>query len=238
MIAPQHVKLMKTVELLDHPTEAFEVAVAPGESEYTLNIEGVYQDSVTRNWAVQTCHRATRLAGEERVQNTWHNTNSLSDPGILLNAVRAAVAADVIVISVYAADELPLDLYVWIEAWLPRRLSRRGALAALVGVAEPLDSPSVRTLEYLQAVARKAQLDFIPQQRDRPAASVGCSVNLITESASTAAQSLQELYGHRCDAYRHWGLNEKMDKLVACQTCGLVQEVDDVGTCRWRVLAR
>ena len=199
---------MKTVELLEHPTEAFEVAVAPDELEYTLNIAGIYQDSVTRDWAMQSCHRATQLAGGERVQNTWYNTNSLSDPGILLNAVRAAVAADVIVISVYAADELPLDLYVWIEAWLPRRLSRRGALAALVGVAQPLDSPSVRTLEYLQALARKAQLDFIPQQRERPAASVVSSMDLITEPASTAAQSLQELHSHRYDAYRHWGLNE------------------------------
>lgn len=199
---------MKTVELLEHPTEAFEVAVAPDELEYTLNIAGIYQDSVTRDWAMQSCRQATQLAGGERVQNTWYNTNSLSDPGILLNAVRAAVAADVIVISVYAADELPLDLYVWIEAWLPRRLSRRGALAALVGVAQPLDSPSVRTLEYLQALARKAQLDFIPQQRERPAASVVSSIDLITEPASTAAQSLQELHSHRCDAYRHWGLNE------------------------------
>jgi hypothetical protein len=199
---------MKTVELLEHPTEAFEVAVAPDELEYTLNIAGIYQDSVTRDWAMQSCHRATQLAGGERVQNTWYNTNSLSDPGILLNAVRAAVAADVIVISVYAADELPLDLYVWIDAWLPRRLSRRGALAALVGVAQPLDSPSVRTLEYLQALARKAQLDFIPQQRERPAASVVSSMDLITEPASTAAQSLQELHSHRYDAYRHWGLNE------------------------------
>ena len=199
---------MKTVELLEHPTEAFEVAVAPDELEYTLNIAGIYQDSVTRDWAMQSCHRATQLAGGERVQNTWYNTNSLSDPGILLNAVRAAVAADVIMISVYAADELPLDLYVWIEAWLPRRLSRRGALAALVGVAQPLDSPSVRTLEWLQALARKAQLDFIPQQRERPAASVVSSMDLITEPASTAAQSLQELHSHRYDAYRHWGLNE------------------------------
>lgn len=199
---------MKTVELLEHPTEAFEVAVAPDELEYTLNIAGIYQDSVTRDWAMQSCRQATQLAGGERVQNTWYNTNSLSDPGILLDAVRAAVAADVIVISVYAADELPLDLYVWIDAWLPRRLSRRGALAALVGVAQPLDSPSVRTLEYLQALARKAQLDFIPQQRERPAASVVSSMDLITEPASTAAQSLQELHSHRCDAYRHWGLNE------------------------------
>jgi len=199
---------MKAGELLERTAFWDGVAIAPVVSEYTLNIAGVYQDSVTRDWAMQTCHRATRMAGEDRVQNTWYNTNSLSNPGILLNAVRVAVAADVIVISVYAADELPLDLYVWIEAWLPRRLSRRGALAALFCVSEPLYSPSVRTLEYLQALARKAQLDFIPQQRERPAASVVSSIDLITEPAGTDAQSLQELYGHRDHAYRHWGLNE------------------------------
>jgi hypothetical protein len=33
-------------------------------------------------------------------------------------------------------------------------------------------------------------------------------MDLITEPASTAAQSLQELHSHRYDAYRHWGLNE------------------------------
>ena len=199
---------MKAGEFLERTAFWDGATIAPDVSGYTLNIAGVYQDSVTRDWAMQSCRQATQLAGGERVQNTWYNTNSLSDPGILLNAVRAAVAADVIVISVYAADELPLDLYVWIDAWLPRRLSRRGALAALVGVAQPLDSPSVRTLEYLQALARKAQLDFIPQQRERPAASVVSSMDLITEPASTAAQSLQELHSHRCDAYRHWGLNE------------------------------
>jgi hypothetical protein len=44
-----------------------------------------------------------------------------------------------------------------------------GALAALIGVADPPDIRLARTVDYLQAVARKAQLDFIPQQRKRPA---------------------------------------------------------------------
>ena len=208
MIPVQHVKRMKAAELLERTDFWDGVAIAPVVSGNTLNIAGVYQDSVTRDWAIQSCRQATQLAGGERVQNTWHNTHSLGDPGIFQDAVRAAVVADVIVISVYAAEELPVELYVWIEAWLPRRLSRRGALAALVGVAEPLDAPSVRTLEYLQAMARKAQLDFIPQQRKRPAASLASSIDLIAEPASATAQSLPELYGHRYDAYRHWGLNE------------------------------
>jgi hypothetical protein len=41
-------------------------------------------------------------------------------------------------------------------------LKREGALTALIGADEPQDPPSSRTREYLQAVALKAQLDFIP----------------------------------------------------------------------------
>jgi hypothetical protein len=59
-----------------------------------------------------------------------------------------------------------------------------GALTALIGVAELPDSQLVRTIEYLQAVARKAQLDFIPQQRQRPVASNASSMNLIANQAS------------------------------------------------------
>jgi hypothetical protein len=134
--------------------------------------------------------------------------HSLDNIETLLEAVRAALAADVIVISVYAADELPLNLYAWVAAWLPRRSSRMGALAALVGIAEPPDSPPVRTIEYLQAVARKAQLDFIPQQLKRPVASPAFSTNSIEEPYSATTQALLELYGPSSDARCDWGLNE------------------------------
>jgi hypothetical protein len=153
------------------PTEPSEVTATLTESEYALSIAGVYQDIVTRDWALQTCRQATQLAGEERVQNMLYYAHSLRDPGVLLEAVRAALLADVILVSVHAADELQLELHVWIDAWLPRRLSRAGALTALIGVAEPSNSQSVRTLEYLKAVACKAQLDFIPQERRRTMAS-------------------------------------------------------------------
>jgi hypothetical protein len=170
MITPQHVNRMSIGKLPQRPSEPFEVTATPTESEYALSIAGVYQDIVTRDWAVQTCRQATQLAGEERVQNMLYNAHSLRDPGVFLQAVRAALLADVILVSIHAADELQLELYVWFDAWLPRRLSRAGALTALIGVAEPPNSQSVRTLEYLQAVACKAQLDFIPQKRQRPMA--------------------------------------------------------------------
>jgi len=139
-----------------------EATLAPINSDYALDIVGVYQDPVTQSWGVPMCRLATQLAGKDHVRDTWYDVHSLDEIETLSEAVRAARVADVIVISVYAADELPLGLYVWIDAWLPRRASREGALTALIGANEPQDLQSLRTRQYLQAVARKGQLDFIP----------------------------------------------------------------------------
>jgi hypothetical protein len=156
------------IDSLEQSVQADRVATDRPEAGYALNIAGVYQDSVTREWGMQNCRRATQLAGEDRIQNRWYDVHSLSDPGILQRAVQAAFEADVIVVSVYAADELPLDLYVWVQVWLPRRFWRAGILTALIGVAESPDAQSVRTLQYLQAVASRAHLDFVTEERKRP----------------------------------------------------------------------
>jgi hypothetical protein len=166
-----NVRRTRTLDFMEYPASPFETSISSDNSGKALNIAGVYQDIVTREWAVQSYLRAAQTAGEEYVQNKWFDVNALSDPAVLSEAIRATLLADVIVVSVYAADELPLNLYVWVTAWLPRRLARVGAMAALVGVAQPLDSQSIRTIEYLHAVARRAQLDFVPQARPRTAAS-------------------------------------------------------------------
>jgi hypothetical protein len=200
--------MKNAIQLLVPPVPSDQAAMAPDESGYSLNIAGVYQDSVTKEWAMQTCRRATQLAGDERIQNTWFHASYLSDPGMFLDAVRAALAADVIVIAVHAAEELPLDLYVWIDAWLPRRSARVGALAAVIGVAEPLDPKSLRTREYLQAVARRAKLDFVPHERQWPVLPAAASSQEAAERAGPAAQAPPELRGRSPAGYDHCGLNE------------------------------
>lgn len=144
------------------------VAVPPDESVYALKIAGVYQDSITREWARQMCHPVTQVIGEEWVRNTWYRVNDLCDTGILLDAVQTALRADVIVVSIHAADELPVELYTWIDAWLPRRPPRVSALTAVIGVTGRPGIQAVRTEEYLHAVARRGQLEFVPFQRTLP----------------------------------------------------------------------
>jgi hypothetical protein len=210
---------MKAVELLQRMAPVNAAATAADEPAYTLNIAGVYQDGVTQDWATQSCQLATQLARVGRVEERWFNLSSLCDPEILVDAVRSALMADVIVVSVYAADELPAGLCVWLEEWLPHRAARGGALTALVGVAELMDSHSARTFEYLQAVARKGQLDFIPQERKCSVTSPPYSIGPITEPGSAAAHRRQKLYGPRYDAYYHRGLN---------QACGLAPAAEAV----------
>ena len=113
----------------------------------------------------------------------------MGEPEILLAAVRAALQADVIVVSVHAADELPLDLYVWIDVWLPRRSARMGALVALIGVPGKPASQAVRTQEYLQAVARRAELDFMTHERLVPDELNGASTRTIMEEAGVSAST-------------------------------------------------
>ena len=53
---------MNAFELLERTLTPNGVAMAPDESEFTLNIASIYQNDVTRDWATQSFHQATRLA--------------------------------------------------------------------------------------------------------------------------------------------------------------------------------
>ena len=65
MIALQHVKLMKTAELLERTAFWDGVAIAPVVSGYTLNIAGVYQDSRTRVSAIKLIAEQASPASKE-----------------------------------------------------------------------------------------------------------------------------------------------------------------------------
>jgi hypothetical protein len=199
---------MKAVEILEQLISSDMSTKVQDQSTYILNIAGVYQDTVTRDWAMQTCRHAAQTTGEEHIQSSWFDAHSLSDERMLLEAIRAALVADVIVVSVYCAKKLPREIYRWIEAWLPRRLSRKGALAALIGFPEPPELPSASAFDYLQAVAARAQLDFIPAESPWPVASPISSMKLLAERASTTSQERQQVQGQLCNSFYHWGINE------------------------------
>lgn len=197
---PQPMKPMRSlgrISLLDGG------AIALAQSQCMLNIVGVHQDDVTGEWATQVAHNATQLVRDCSVRSTWWKIGGLSDPGVLRDAAQAASTADVLIVSIRAAAELPFALYQWVKAWLPRRLPLAGTLVALIGAPEPPGADSSRIGRYLQAVARRGQLEFLAREQRLPLDPPDSSMEEIAEQTSAKTQAFSEMVG-----FDHWGLNE------------------------------
>jgi hypothetical protein len=138
------------------------------ESESALRVATVYQDSLTRYWASELWDRVGQLVDHGGIYHQAWNIGGLADSRGFVDAVQAAAVADVLVVSVREAGELPIDLYVWIDAWMSRRAGRVGALVALIGVCPQPDLQPGRGYAYLEAVARRVGLDFLPRERQLP----------------------------------------------------------------------
>jgi hypothetical protein len=152
----------KGLDSLDRPEPATE------QSEPALNVTIVYQDPLTHQWATELWERVEPLISGGRICCKSWNIGRLAEPLALEDATQAAAEADVLVISVRAAGDLPLMLGVWIDAWVGRRAGHAGALVALIGLPARPDARSSRVHQYFQAVARQAGLDFLPRERRLP----------------------------------------------------------------------
>jgi len=160
--------------LLLEPALGSEQTAARSGAEYVLKvmIMMVHQDHATQEWAMEMCGRAKHLVGKESLSAVSWRISDLAQPGILSAAVRSAARADVVVVAVSAAAEVPHDLHVWFDAWLPRRVRITSSLVALIGRPEASCQQASRILDYFRAVARKGGLDFFPAQRLLPMAPV------------------------------------------------------------------
>lgn len=140
-------------------------ASAPSETEQALNVVFIYQDTLTRQWAAELWDRVGKLIDNGGICSKSWNLSDLEGAFVFAEAVRAAAEADVLVISVCDAGDLPRLLQAWIDGWMPRRAGRAGTLVALIGVPTRPDALSGRAHEYLETVARRAGLDFLPRER-------------------------------------------------------------------------
>jgi hypothetical protein len=145
--------LMRNVTTLDEGTMACQ------SSTYALGVAAVYQDAESQERANRVCDRVIGLIGQECLVSASWRVCDLAQIDVFTGAVKAATRADVIIISIHEAAELPPALSAWIEAWLPRRHQREGALVALVG-AGPVSEAGERTLSHLEVVARRGALTF------------------------------------------------------------------------------
>ena len=136
-----------------------------GGPESGLNLVIVYEDTPTRQWAGEVCQRVANLVGAEAVRTTWWKLGELTEPAVLAGAVSTALRADVLVVAIHAAEALPLAFYVWVQSWLPHRSSRLAALVGLIALPRRPNLGWDHAQDYLRAVARESQLDFLLEER-------------------------------------------------------------------------
>ena len=164
---------MKQTNVLERTTSPNEVEVISLDPEYVLNVALICQDAPTRRWAAEVFGQVTQLVGEDAVRSTWWEISRLSDPQVFMNAVLTVMRADVILISIHDAKELPTDLCVWIDAWLPRRHLPMGVLITLISVPGQSGALFDHAREYLRAIAQKGRMDFLLRERRLPMESRG-----------------------------------------------------------------
>jgi hypothetical protein len=175
---------MQTVTLLDRTISTERAARAPNESEPALNVITLYQDSLTRYWASELWDRVGQLIHCGNVCHKSWKTSDLLRTDVFADAVQAAAEADVLMIAIRDEGELAHFLCDWIVAWIPRRAGREGALVALIGVPEQQDPQSARAYQYLQDVARRAGVDFLPRERKLPNERLAMSTSLEVSPAA------------------------------------------------------
>jgi len=193
-------------------------SVPSAEAGLELDLAVVFQNLTAREWASEMWGQVKQWLGKTSLSAASWGISDLGRPDLLAAAVQAAAQAEVILVAVLAAPELPLELYTWCDVWLPRRGRRAGVLMTLIGQrAEP--SPEVApTLDYFQAVARKGGLDFIPQARLLPPTAHGFLDHGATVPQHAGSpRGFSPLQEGPWDAaaanvgpheHRHWGLNE------------------------------
>jgi hypothetical protein len=159
------------------------------ESAFALNVVVLYQDPLTLYWATELWDRVGELIGSGGICRMAWRISDLARPDLFAEAVRAAAKAHVMVVSFRDAGVLPPSLCEWVEAWMPRRILTGGALVALIGVPAQPNAPCGQAYAYVEAVARRAGLDFLPHERKLPDASASPAKLILTAERAIARQA-------------------------------------------------
>lgn len=135
------------------------------EPRYALQVTVIYQDPAGHRWAREMCSGVQQVIGEDALDIQAWSMDELSrlEPWCL--AVEAASKADLIIVAVWAEGQLPPDVGIWLDTWLPQRRARPGALIGLLSVLGQPGFRSFEVQESLHEVARKCRLDFFLQDR-------------------------------------------------------------------------
>lgn len=183
-------------------TPEFRCPVAPKHGRFLAVI--VYEDEATFLRADTICHDLIREFHDAELDCFWVAFRGLANAMLARDAAEKAAEADLIVFSAHAGPRLPEQVEQWIESWLPHKNLEETALAALVGLATDGKKGVTPIHTYLQEVAARRHMDFIPQV-----------IAADTQGPGSAGERPPDAYEIRSTFVltqrlvpQHWGLNE------------------------------
>ncbi len=133
----------------------------PGPDTGVCAIVALYEDNSSRDAAIRLCNSLEKVFDSElEFEITWCRFKYFSDPDVASEAAELAARADVILVSVPCAQDLPLEVKAWFERWLSKWKTSEGAVVLLQS-SEPAPGAVISENPYLYLLAQRANVDFI-----------------------------------------------------------------------------
>jgi hypothetical protein len=142
-----------------------QVALTLQEPQKPLGVVLLYEDELTEQYAWEQSRRMAPLVGERRRRCCGWNLRELAEPRAFDRAMRAALQAELLILCVRAAKDLPLAFYAWADSWLPYRRHAAGTFALVLGLPEREGGRSHLMKQHLYSVARLAGMTFVVAER-------------------------------------------------------------------------
>lgn len=172
-----------------------------------FNVVIVYEDFAAGKHAKETYDYLVHQLGRDyQFNNQMWKFDVLGNSKLKEMAVKDATEADLIIVSTHGIGELPPEVKSWLDQWL----AQKGHAMALVTLVDRpqtdgLERSSIRS--YLQALARKAKMDFFAQPDDWPDREEDFSTQQISDRAQKTSSMMANLI-HQNSTSARWGINE------------------------------
>ena len=175
----------------------------PGPETGVCAIVVLYEDNSSRDAAIRLCQSLEKIfQADLDFEIAWCRFKYFNDPAVASEAAEIAAQADLIIVSIQRAQDLPLEIKAWFERWLPDRESIEGALVLLQTSEEP-SSPQNLQSSYLYLLAQRANLDYLSLSNAGPSTSTQRIPEGLTLSQPLGADSTRN-----SQHYSRSGINE------------------------------
>ena len=204
----------ETTKQVDMSTTARQFA-SPGlrpEAELKCSVAVVYADTAARERGISLCHHLVReFWAEIDFEFSWWRFRYLTDPDLAEAAARAAAAADMVILSARAREDLPQHVKDWFDLWLPAGQTRDGVLIVLTDTRNEAELSLSPSVSFAEQAARRANLDCLLPLGAPQRVSGQDPLGMMRERATHVSQVLDEILHHigpPPTLPTHWGLNE------------------------------